>query len=159
MKDHLYQADNQIYGEHARRGSEGYKKDSQGNKIKGTPEQRAPWSRGLMLFSQKAKVMRVNPLDLIDILGDYIIVVYGIYYNNGYPDIPMWLQEDTREEISFFTVICGVGLCPDDQLERCGRVSLEALYGAMFLKNQHRWWVEALSRTRINNRAPVVIDL
>ena len=31
--DHLYQADNQIYGEHARRRSEGYKKDSQGNKI------------------------------------------------------------------------------------------------------------------------------
>ena len=65
-----------------------------------------------MLFSQKAKVMRVNPLDLID--GDYIIVVCGIYYNNGYPDNPMWLQEDIREEISFFTVICGVGLCQLD---------------------------------------------
>ena len=115
-------------------------------------------TKGLMLFSQKAKVMRVNPLDLIEILGDYIIVVYGIYYKNGYLDIPMWLQEETREEISFFTVICGIGLCPDDQLERCGRTCLETLYGAMFLKNQHRWWVEALSCTRINNRAPVVID-
>ena len=46
-------------------------------------------TKGLMLFSQKAKVMRVNPLDLIEILGDYIIVVYGIYYKNGYLDIPM----------------------------------------------------------------------
>ena len=62
-----------------------------------------------MLFSQKAKVMRVNPLDLKEILGDYIIVVYGIYYKNGYLDIPMWLQEETREEISFFTVIHGIG--------------------------------------------------
>ena len=87
-----------MYGEHARRGNEGHKKDYQGNKIKGTPEQRAPWSRGLMLFSQKANVMRVNPLDLIDILRDYMIVVYGIYYNNGYPDIPTWLQEETREK-------------------------------------------------------------
>ena len=102
--------------------------------------------------------MRINPLDLIDTLNEYVIVVYGIYYKNGYPDIPMWLQEETSEEISFFTVICGIGLCPDDQLERCGRTSLETLYGAMFLKNQHRWWVEALSRTRINNKAPVVID-
>ena len=42
-KDQLYQAENQMYGEHARRGSEGYRKDSQGNKMKGTPEQRAPW--------------------------------------------------------------------------------------------------------------------
>ena len=70
VKEHLYRADNQMYGEHARRGSEGCKKDYQGNKIKGTPEQRAPWSKGLMLFSQKAKVMRVNPLDLIEIFGD-----------------------------------------------------------------------------------------
>ena len=82
--------------------------------------------------------MRINPLDLIDILKEYVIVVYGIYYKNGYPDIPMWLQEETLEEISFFTVICGIGLWPDDQLERCGRTSLETLYGAIFLKNQHR---------------------
>ena len=32
VKDHLWHADNQMYGEHARRGKEGYKKDSQGNK-------------------------------------------------------------------------------------------------------------------------------
>ena len=121
-----------MYGEHARRGNEGYKKDSQGNKMKGTPEQRAPRCNGLMLFSQRAKVMRINALDLIDILGDYVVVTYGIYYSNGYPDIPMWLQEETREEISFFTVVCGFGLHPGDILERCARVCLETLYGALF---------------------------
>ena len=78
--------------------------------MKGTPEQRAPCSKGLLLFSQKAKVMRIYPLDLIDILKEYVIVVYGVYYKNGYPDIPMWLQEETPEEISFFTVTCGIGL-------------------------------------------------
>ena len=102
--------------------------------------------------------MRINPLDLIDILGDYVAVTYGIYYSNGYPDIPMWLQEETRDEISFYTVVCGIGLHPDDQLERCARVCLETPYGAMFLENQYRWWVEALSRTQYNNKAPVVID-
>ena len=80
--------------------------------MKGTPEQRAPWCNGLMLFSHKAKVMRMNLLDLIDILGDYVVIVYGIYYSNRYRDIPLWLQEDIREEISFFTVVCGIGLCP-----------------------------------------------
>ena len=100
----------------------------------------------------------MNPLDLKDVLGDYVVVVYGIYYSNGYPDIPMWLQGNTREEISFFTVVCGIGLFPDNQLERCGRVSLETLYGAMFLKNQYRWCEEALSRTPKSNKAPVVID-
>ena len=97
--------------------------------------------------------MRIKPLDLIDILGDCLAVTYGIYYSNGYPDIPMWLQEEAREEIA-----CGIGLHSDDQLERCARVCLKTLYGAMFLKNQYRWWVEALSRTRYNNKAPVVID-
>ena len=113
------------------------KRNPKKNKTKGTPEHQAPRCNGLMLFSQKAKVMRINPLDLIDILGDYVAVTYGIYYSNGYPDIPMWLQEETREEISFFTVVCGIGLCPDNQLERCGRVCLETLHGAMFLKNQY----------------------
>ena len=102
--------------------------------------------------------MKMNPLDLKDILGDYVVVVYGIYYSNGYPDIPTWLQEDTREEISLFTVVCEIGLRPDNQLERCGLVSLETLHGAMFLTNQYWWWVEALSRTRNSNKAPVVID-
>ena len=63
VKDPLYHADNQLYGEHARRGNEGYKKDSLGNKMKGTPEQRAPRYNGLMLFSQKVKVMRMDPLE------------------------------------------------------------------------------------------------
>ena len=88
-----------------------------------------------MLFSQKAKVMRVNPLDLIDILGQYFKVTYNIYYRNGYPDIPMLLQEDCQEEISFFTVICGSGLYLGDQQERCGRACYEPLYGAMYAKN------------------------
>ena len=70
VKGHLYRADNQMYGEHAGRGKEGYRKDYHGNKLKGTPEQRAPCSKGLLLFSQKAKVMRNNPLDLIDILKE-----------------------------------------------------------------------------------------
>ena len=159
VKGHLWQADNQMYGKHVKRGeNKGYNKDSQGNKIKGAPDERAPKCNGLMLLSQKAKVMRINPLDLIEVLGDYFAVTYGIYYNNGYPDIPMWLQENCREEVSFYTVVCGVGVYPDDQLERCARVCLETLYGAMFLKNQYRRWVEALSRTRYNNRAPVEID-
>ena len=59
--------------------------------MKGTPEERAPRCNGLMLFSQKTKVMTINLLDLIEILGDYVAVTYGINYNNGYVDIPMWL--------------------------------------------------------------------
>ena len=69
----------------------------------------------------------------------------------------MVTKGDTRGDV-FLTVVCRIGLCPDKQLERCGRVSLETLYGAMFLNNQYRWWVEALSRTRHSNKAPVVID-
>ena len=84
-----------------------------------------------MLFSQKAKVMRV---------------------------IPVLLPEESREEISFFTVICGDGLYPDDQLERCGRTCLEPLYGAMYVKNQLMMQVEGISRTRSNNEVPIVIE-
>ena len=87
-----------------------------------------------------------------------MVVTYGIYYSNGYSDIPMWFQEETREEISFFNVVCGIGLHPENQLERSARECLETVCGAMFLKNQYRWWIEALSRTRYSNRAPVVID-
>ena len=39
-----------------------------------------------MLLSQKAKVMRVHPMDVIKILEEYVTVTYGIYYRNGYPD-------------------------------------------------------------------------
>ena len=38
VKDLLRHADNQMYGEHVRRGNEGYKKDSQRNK------KRNPWT-------------------------------------------------------------------------------------------------------------------
>ena len=78
--------------------------------------------------------MRVNPLDLIEILGEYVTVTFGIYYRNGYLDIPMLLQEDCMEEVSFFTVVCGSGLYPDNKLDISGRVYLESLYGAMYLK-------------------------
>ena len=91
--DHLWYADNQVCGEHPKKEEDkSYKKDSQGNKVKRTPEERAPKCHGIKLFSQKAKVMRMNPLDLIEILGEYATVTYGIYYRNGYPDIPMLLQ-------------------------------------------------------------------
>ena len=102
--------------------------------------------------------MRVNPLDLIEILRKYVTATYGIYYRIGYPYIPMWLQENCREEVSFYTVVRGMGLYPVDQLEGCRRVCLETLFGAMFVRNQYIWFVEALSRTRYNNRAPRVID-